>query len=686
MKKNLLKTICIAMVALLCVGSLNAQNAPKGKLLSLQSIPTDQTQAVSSDVIFDFNNTEKNPKEGGTLSWCGNFKNPLGSTLKDGEGTYQVGARFTKEDLVEKGVKFGDSLKTVRFVVSKITDDTVATLKKLTIFIYQGSTSLTSPGVQVHEQEVPLSKIVDKQWSEVGLSKPVVIDNSKELWITYKVVFIGNNGRNWSAFYDVGPNVFEKGDMILWSGTQWNTFKAMSPTSSANWNIEGYFVPGKPIPCDPVTDFSVELLSDCKAVLSWKGHSEAASYSISRNGGFLATVPAAVTSYTDAFYNASIANIWEIKVNCKNQGNSPSKDVNVGVCMNCPQVKNLLVSYVKPEDCNVDLSWEDPKILTEGVVTYADTASMKGRIGGYSTGESDMTACIRLTPVDFEAFGILSDQVITHVFFAIGDSISKMKNMQIRIWEGGTSLTNPGPEIVTQNFTANWTDEDDFGVIELAKPHTINTTKELRIGWRVVIDPKTGPFIYDAGPVAENKGDVILLNGAWKTVQNSYNGINANLVIAAIVEKGEAVAPERTYNIYRDNLLIKPNFVGNTYRDDAGNFDNTASHTWMVRANCLVAGQSIPSLQKLKECIVGISEPEKVGFNIVPNPARDNITIKASNDFNRVEIINFLGQTVITQSNEGFITNVNVSNLTSGVYFVRIITETGTSVQKFVKQ
>jgi len=688
MKKNLLKTICIAVVALLCVGSLNAQNVPKGKLLSLQSIQTHQP-VVSSDAPLDLYSPGNNSKGDGILSWCGPFNSNLGSTLETGEGSFQVGARFTKDDLVGAGVNYGDSLTKIRFVVSKITDDTVATLKKLVIYIYQGSTNTENPGVQVHEQEVPLSVIAQKDWTEVKLSKAVVIDNSKELWLTYKVTFIGNNKRNWSAGYDAGPRVPEKGDILLWTGTKWTTVYSFSGGQiNRNWNIEGVFVPGAPIPCDPVADFSVEMLSDCKALLSWKGHSEAASYSISRNGSFVATLPAAITTFTDGFFNASVANNWEVKVVCKNQGNSPSESGAIGICMHCPQVKDLKVSYAQqPEDCSVDLSWDDPKVLIEGGVTYADTANLKTRLGGYPTGVTDMTACIRLTPTDFEAFGIISDQIITHVFFAVGDSIAKMRDMQIRIWKGGTSLTNPGEEVVTQNFTATFTDEDEYGVVELDKPLVIDATKELRIGWRVVMDPQVYPFLVDGGPVVENKGDVFLINGVWRTVQSSYSGVSANFAVAAVVEKGEAVAPERKYNIYRDNILIVPNFVGNTYIDDAGNFDNSESHTWMVRAVCLVEGQSIPSLIKLKECIVGIIEPARVEFSIVPNPAKDNISIKAITNFNKVEIINFLGQTVITQSNEGLTSNINVSNLTNGVYFVRLITETGTtSVQKFVKQ
>jgi len=73
-------------------------------------------------------------------------------------------------------------------------------------------------------------------------------------------------------------------------------------------------------------------------------------------------------------------------------------------------------------------------------------------------------------------------------------------------------------------------------------------------------------------------------------------------------------------------------------------------------------------------------------FSIVPNPATRDITIKAYSDFNKIEVVNFLGQAVITVQNEGKTAKLDISTLTNGVYFVRISSENGTSVMKFVKQ
>jgi len=85
------------------------------------------------------------------------------------------------------------------------------------------------------------------------------------------------------------------------------------------------------------------------------------------------------------------------------------------------------------------------------------------------------------------------------------------------------------------------------------------------------------------------------------------------------------------------------------------------------------------------ECEVGIKEKTNA-FLIVPNPATKDITIRANSSFSKVEVLSFLGQVVMKQQNTNDELTLDVSLLTNGVYFVRIATENGTSVKKFVKQ
>jgi len=137
------------------------------------------------------------------------------------------------------------------------------------------------------------------------------------------------------------------------------------------------------------------------------------------------------------------------------------------------------------------------------------------------------------------------------------------------------------------------------------------------------------------------------------------------------------------YNIYRDGVLIKGNHNQNSYTDT--NFDKPQPHTWGVKTVCAGGVESAAAQVTKNGCSVGIVENEQPFFAIVPNPASAQITITAENIFKTVEIINFLGQTVISQHNTGNKATVNIARLSNGIYFVRIITESSQKVQKFMK-
>ncbi len=73
-------------------------------------------------------------------------------------------------------------------------------------------------------------------------------------------------------------------------------------------------------------------------------------------------------------------------------------------------------------------------------------------------------------------------------------------------------------------------------------------------------------------------------------------------------------------------------------------------------------------------------------FVIYPNPAKDilNIQVKQGLEINAIEIYNQLGQIVMATTNA--VNSVDVANLASGTYFVKVNTEKGSANAKFVKE
>ena len=85
------------------------------------------------------------------------------------------------------------------------------------------------------------------------------------------------------------------------------------------------------------------------------------------------------------------------------------------------------------------------------------------------------------------------------------------------------------------------------------------------------------------------------------------------------------------------------------------------------------------------EGTTGIEEETAANaVSIYPNPASTMLNVHAEN-YSNVQIINFLGQVVYSANITANDFQINVSNLSNGVYFIRLNGET-TTTQKFIKK
>ena len=80
----------------------------------------------------------------------------------------------------------------------------------------------------------------------------------------------------------------------------------------------------------------------------------------------------------------------------------------------------------------------------------------------------------------------------------------------------------------------------------------------------------------------------------------------------------------------------------------------------------------------------GVEENERDGMSVYPNPMCDVLFVEANNGLpvQRVEIFNLAGQSIISSTE----TRINVSELKSGMYYVRITTDDKIVTQCIVKQ
>ena len=84
----------------------------------------------------------------------------------------------------------------------------------------------------------------------------------------------------------------------------------------------------------------------------------------------------------------------------------------------------------------------------------------------------------------------------------------------------------------------------------------------------------------------------------------------------------------------------------------------------------------------------GIEELQSSQISIYPNPATDKITVELSGmtQGGNLTIGDIEGQQLLTRQIAEPKTQIDISNLPSGIYFVRITNEMTAEVGKFVKQ
>ena len=101
--------------------------------------------------------------------------------------------------------------------------------------------------------------------------------------------------------------------------------------------------------------------------------------------------------------------------------------------------------------------------------------------------------------------------------------------------------------------------------------------------------------------------------------------------------------------------------------------------------NWTVGGGMTFSTNCPSSCLVGVAEYNTTELSIYPNPTINTLTIKSYElNISKIEIIDLTGKLVKTITSD--LNSLNVADLQTGIYFIRIITDQETFTKKFAKQ
>ena len=87
------------------------------------------------------------------------------------------------------------------------------------------------------------------------------------------------------------------------------------------------------------------------------------------------------------------------------------------------------------------------------------------------------------------------------------------------------------------------------------------------------------------------------------------------------------------------------------------------------------------NLEKKDTIFIGLT----LAFTISPNPNTGNFNINASQPIKRITITDFAGKEILRIEPRTFDTEIDLSDKSPGLYFVKVFSESGSKCQKILK-
>jgi photosystem II stability/assembly factor-like uncharacterized protein len=190
----------------------------------------------------------------------------------------------------------------------------------------------------------------------------------------------------------------------------------------------------------------------------------------------------------------------------------------------------------------------------------------------------------------------------------------------------------------------------------------------------------------------DNTGYAVGYEGVnMKTTDGGATWTSLHIPSGSILSSVFFITPSKGYVVDWDGDIFYTTDAGETWTADSSGTENilysvfftdsTTGYTLGAMSNILKKGYG--GWTSIKE-----KEPNAQKFIIYPNPSSNEITVETSSTpaISQLSIMNLDGQQLITHQITQPKTQLDISSLPSGVYFVRLTNDRTVEVRKFVKE
>ena len=198
-------------------------------------------------------------------------------------------------------------------------------------------------------------------------------------------------------------------------------------------------------------------------------------------------------------------------------------------------------------------------------------------------------------------------------------------------------------------------------------------------------------------------------NGTWDPVPNSFWGdtllpFTTEFIFNLIKPNTSKVSPDTVYLGLNDNYVFEVSSeLSSEYVWDFDGISiveviNTNSATielefvtpgtWNVDVrefNDLLAAGELLNFVAVVQDDVGLNEMDEVELNLFPNPALNRINLESSDLLIDIDLMDMSGKIMKTELVNSDIYQIDLTDLESGFYFLKVNTQSGTQTVKFSK-